>query len=70
MNAEQKVGCLNCRNVKVELGYYEFATITGQIYQAYFCHQCFALFQKEMHDASPKKQIEYHENLAKLISGK
>jgi len=69
MNAEQKVGCLNCRNTKVELGSHEFQILTGQPYQVYFCYPCFALFQKEMDTVSPAKQVECLHNLSKLING-
>lgn len=70
METQQKAGCLNCRTTKVELGYYEFQNILGAIYQAYFCQPCFAMFQNEMGTATPAKQVEYHENLVKLITGK
>jgi hypothetical protein len=70
MIAEETLGCLNCRNTNIGLQYYEFQNLLGHFYRAYFCFYCFTFFQKEFNKVPSAKQVEYHENIAKLIRGK
>lgn len=72
MNSNRLIGCINCQILgdRSTLGKYEFQTLLGEKFDAYFCQSCFTSFQKEINKVSPAQQIHCLQNLSKIILGK